>query len=600
MPELDELGRRVSRTLSVMDIGQLELLTVLEPHMKQVSFEAGEAIFSSGEESDALYLIDDGEVRIEVSSGEVDTDGVLEFRGPGSFLGDTGVLSKIPRSTSAIAHGPVLAHRVSAAGLAEVYKQSPAEGVSILRALGRDMATKAHLATQQLAQQIVDELPEPDVELLVAAAVAAQKEFEAWPEDKVDALLGDIVEAIAGNAEELAEATVAETHLGNAPHKVMKINFASRNVYEYLKGKPGCGVIGEDLERKVVEIASPVGVIVGLVPVTNPVPTLVNKTLISLKSRNAIIFSIHRMAQGVGARAGELIREALTRHGAPVDLVQWFATRTSRKQTAKLMAHDDVGMILATGGPGMVKAAYSSGKPAIGVGAGNAPAWIAADANLAQAAGAVVFSKAFDNGLICGAEQHLVVDASVQAEFTGALQAAGARVLDEQEAAKFLAGAFTPEGDLQMYFVGQSAATILGAVGIEHDPQVQLVVFPADAHNPGRAIAHERMAPVLSMFTVEGDDAAIALCKFLLSYAGAGHTANIHTQDQARIQRFAAEMPVSRILVNAPSAAGCCGMVSGLAPSLTLGCGTFGGNSTTDNVQFENLRNVKRLAYVTV
>jgi acyl-CoA reductase-like NAD-dependent aldehyde dehydrogenase len=151
-----------------------------------------------------------------------------------------------------------------------------------------------------------------------------------------------------------------------------------------------------------------------------------------------------------------------------------------------------------------------------------------------------------------------------------------------------------------MHFVGQSAGAILDAVGIEHDPDAKLVVFGADSDHPGRAMAHERLAPVISMFTVDGDEAALALCKYLLSYAGAGHTANIHTQDEQRVSRFAAEMPASRILVNAPSAAGCCGMVTGLAPSLTLGCGTFGGNSTTDNVQFENLRNVKRLARVTV
>jgi acyl-CoA reductase-like NAD-dependent aldehyde dehydrogenase len=589
----------VSGAASVMDAWQLGLLSVLEPHMEKVRFERGEAIFRSGEPSDAFYLIDEGEVRIEIPSVEVDTDGVLEFRGPGSFLGDTGVLSKIPRWSSAIAHGPVAAHRVSAEGLVRVYEESPAEGVAILRALGRDMATKMHNATQLLAEHVADAQPDAEVERLVAAAVAAQKEFEPWPEERVDELLGDIADTIAANAEALANATADETHIGNVPDKVVKINFAARNVFEYLAGKPGHGVIREDPERKLVEIASPVGVVVGLVPVTNPVPTFVNKTLISLKARNAIILSTHRMAQGVAGTAGELIRAALERQGAPIDLVQWFAKRTSRKQTAKLMRHDDVGMILATGGPGMVKAAYSSGKPAIGVGAGNAPAWVAPDADLEQAATAVVFSKGFDNGLICGAEQHLVVDASVRDEFAAALEATGAAVLDEKEAGRFMATAFNDEGDLHMHFVGQGAGVMLAAAGVERHPEPKVVVFPADAGNPGRAMAHERLAPVLSLFTVDGDEAALALCNFLLSYEGAGHTANIHTREEARIQRFAAEMPASRILVNAPSAAGCCGMVTGLPPSLTLGCGTFGGNSTTDNVQFENLMNVKRLAYVT-
>jgi acyl-CoA reductase-like NAD-dependent aldehyde dehydrogenase len=596
MQELDV----VMRNASVIDIAQIEVLTVLEPHLERVSFHAGDAIFRAGDPSDALYLIDTGEVRIEVVTEEVDTDGVLEFRGAGSFLGDTGVLSKIPRATSAIAQTEVVAHRVTSDGLAQVYKESPVEGVAILRALGRDMALKAHNATRRAVEQIEEELPDPEVERLVSAAVAAQRQFEQWPEDRVDALLADIAETVAAHAAELAEASVAETHIGNVPDKTLKINFASRNVFEYLKGKPGIGVIGEDPERKIVEIASPVGVIVGLVPVTNPVPTLVNKALISLKTRNAIIFSPHRMAQGVGTQAGELMREVLVRHGAPADLIQWFATRTSRKQTAKLMSHAHVGMVLATGGPGMVKAAYSSGKPAIGVGPGNAPAWIAPDANLEQAAGSIVFSKGFDNGLICGAEQHLVVDASVKEPFTAALEAAGARVLDGDEGARLLATAFTPSGDLQLHLTGQSAATILDTAGIEHDENVKLVVFPADADHPGRAMAHERLAPVISMFTVDGDEAALALCKYLLSYAGAGHTANIHTQDEQRVNRYAAEMPASRILVNTPSSAGCSGMTTGLAPSLTLGCGTFGGNSTTDNVQFENLRNVKRLAYPTV
>jgi acetaldehyde dehydrogenase/alcohol dehydrogenase len=243
----------------------------------------------------------------------------------------------------------------------------------------------------------------------------------------------------------------------------------------------------------------------------------------------------------------------------------------------------------------MVKAAYSSGTPAIGVGAGNAPSWIAADADLDAAAVAVIASKGFDNGLICGAEQHLVVDASIADEFRAKLAENGAAVLDQAETDRFMAEAFEPDGDLKMWFIGQPAAKILDAAGLDK-PGAKLVVFEADASNPQGAQARERLAPVLSFFTVDGDDEATALCKALLAYEGAGHTANIHSADPARAERFAATMPASRILVNSPSAHGCCGMTTGLPYTLTLGCGTWGGNSTTNNVRHTDIRNVKRMA----
>ena len=367
-------------------------------------------------------------------------------------------------------------------------------------------------------------------------------------------------------------------------------------VYAALEGEVGFGLIDSDDVRRVSEMASPVGVVIGLVPLTNPGPTFVNKTLICLKARNALILSCHRSAQQTGNTFGELIQQVLARHGAPADLVQWIRNRTSRKKTARFMRHEGVGMILATGGPAMVKAAYSSGKPAIGVGAGNAPAWVAPDADIEATAGAVIASKGFDNGLICGSEQHLVVDGSVEQAFVDALRGQGAVVLDDEQTKQFVSTAFEENGDLRMWFVGQSPSVIAGAIGMEIPPETRLIVFRADARSPEGAFARERLAPVLSLFTVDGDDEAIALCRRLLDYEGAGHTANVHTQDEERVRRFAEAMPVSRVLVNTPSAMGCCGVITGLAPSLTLGCGTFGGNSTTDNVGYRNLLNIKRVA----
>jgi acyl-CoA reductase-like NAD-dependent aldehyde dehydrogenase len=327
-------------------------------------------------------------------------------------------------------------------------------------------------------------------------------------------------------------------------------------------------------------------------------PDLARQTVeeTSLGNPDDKVFKIILASQGVyGQLAGEIIQAALARHGAPTDLVQWIKGRTNRRKTQRFMSHKDVGLILATGGPSMVKAAYSSGTPAIGVGAGNAPAYIAEDADPNMVAQAVIMSKTFDNGLICGAEQHLVVERSIADELRERLREHGAIVLDNDQTRLFMAEVFEDDGDLKMWFVGQSAEKLAAAGGVEA-PGAKLVVFEADASNPAGAQARERLAPVLSFFVVDGEDEGFALSKALLHYEGAGHTANIHTADEDRQRRFAAAMPASRVLVNTGSAHGCCGLTTGLPHTLTLGCGTWGGNSTTNNVTHRDLRNVKRMA----
>ncbi len=580
---------------SVLDAFQVELLSALQPYMQEVSFKPDDVLFARGKRADSFFIVDDGVVRLEVPTPEPDTEGVLDHVGAGAFLGHESMLAGSLHHVDAVADSDVRARKVDSLGWRRMLDDDPQQGVMILRALARQTAVHLQAAQSKLAEQIESDAPDPEVEDMVARAIAAQKEFEGWDEERVDALLGDMAQTLANAAEELAQATVAETHIGNPVDKVLKITLASMGVYSQLQGQPGIGAISVDEELKVTEIASPVGVVFGIVPVTNPVPTIINKSLIVLKSRNALIYSTHRSAGGVGNRAGELIQEALVRHSAPPDLVQWVRGRTNRRKTQRFMSHPGVGLILATGGPSMVKAAYSSGTPAIGVGAGNAPAWVAADADLKVAAEAMIASKAFDNGLICGSEQHLVVDRAVADELKVELEKAGAAVLNAEETERFMAETFEPDGDLKMWFVGQPADKIAEAAGISK-PGAKLVVFEADASNPAGAQARERLAPVLSFFTVDGDEEAIALCRSLLAYEGAGHTANIHTADSERVKRFADAIPASRILVNTPSAQGCCGLTTGLPHTLTLGCGTWGGNSTTNNVTHRDLRNVKRLA----
>jgi acetaldehyde dehydrogenase / alcohol dehydrogenase len=448
-----------------------------------------------------------------------------------------------------------------------------------------------------LSESIAD-ARDPEIDALVARSVTAQQVFAIWPEERVDALLRDLAATIADHAEQLAAATVAETGIGNIADKTQKNCFASMEVYRSLAGKPGAGVVHVDDARQVAEVASPVGVVLGLIPMTNPVATLIFKTLICLKGRNALILSCHPRTLGVTEQTGQLIQATLRRHGAPPALVQWIRRWTGHAMTHTFMRHPGVALILATGGSAMVKAAYSSGKPAIGVGTGNAPAWVCADADVESAARMVVESKSFDHGVICGSEHHMVVDAAVRARFIAALEGQGAAVLSEDAARRFTAQAFdSTTGKLRNDLIGQSAERIALELGIQVVPGTRLLVVPAGVNAIDGPYGREKLAPVLSLFTVVGVEAGLDACKRLLANEGRGHTAIIHTGSDALARRFGIEIDASRILVNTCGAQGCIGIGTGLAPSLMLGCGTFGGTSTTDNVGYKHVLNIKRIAY---
>jgi acyl-CoA reductase-like NAD-dependent aldehyde dehydrogenase len=360
--------------------------------------------------------------------------------------------------------------------------------------------------------------------------------------------------------------------------------------------RSGSGVIDDDSGRRVTSLASPVGVIFAVTPITEPVSTYINKTLIALKGRNAIVVSPHSGSGRTATAVHELALVILRAHGAPEGLVQLAAERASRQRTARYLSHPSVGMILATGGDSLVRAAYRSGRPALGVGPGNAPVWIAPDADLERAARCVIESKTFDNGLICGAEQHLLVDRSVRTEFVATLQALGTRVLTNEEQPEALRLAFTRQGRFRIKLVGQSAQTIAAAMGLDIDHSVRMLAFWDDPSDPSAAGSAERLAPIVTLYEVDGEQEAVDLAVRLLHREGIGHTAIVHSEDEDRILRFAQAVPVSRVLVNVPASHGCGGALTGLVPSMTLGCGTFGGCSTTDNVGLTNVLNVKRIA----
>jgi acetaldehyde dehydrogenase / alcohol dehydrogenase len=301
---------------------------------------------------------------------------------------------------------------------------------------------------------------------------------------------------------------------------------------------------------------------------------------------------------GVSNQVGELVQQVLSEHGAPRDLVQRVSAKQSRAIASALMAHPGVSFILATGGPGLVKAAYQSGTPAIGVGSGNAPVLLCADADLSLAASNIVLSKAFDNGLACCSENNLIVVESRMEAFTAALEEHGAAVLSTEESQRLLAVIVDPSTNrLHASMNGQAASTLAEQASIRRSYAIQVLVLPiheVSEHNP---LAREKLAPILSLFSVVDEQAGMRMCEQILALEGAGHTAIIYTHMPRLQAEFGAKMPASRILVNTPGVQGGMGLETGLQPSMTLGCGTFGGTSTTDNVTYTHLLNVKRVAY---
>lgn len=579
-----------------------EDLSVLDRYLESQTVEAGRCLFEAGAAGDCCYLIDEGQVRIELAHPEggsdVDSDAVLGYLGAGNILGELSLLDNEPRSASAHAETDLKLRRIDAGVLDGLGGDHPRVALAVYRALGRNAASKLRGSNIRLADMLFEE-QDPEVDELVSAAEQAWPAMAGFSEEAVDAVIGEIAQTVAEKAGELADATVRITKIGNVHDKTIKNKMASLGVAHSVIGQNASGQVSWDADRQVGEVAAPAGVIFGMIPLTNPVATAVFKALIAIKSRNAIILSFHRAALPLAEEVGGLIQTILKKHGMPAELVQWVRERASRKKTEQLMSHPDVSLVLATGGASMVKAAYSSGTPAYGVGPGNAPAVICSDADLGHAANSVVLSKSFDNGLICGSEHNLVVVDSVRAQFIDALTRAGAAVLTDEEAKLFARAVVDPEtGKFTPRMIGQDASVIAGMVGIKRDYEIRLLVVPTydgvGDHNP---FSGEKMSPMVSLFAAPGDAEAIDLAEELIQHEGTGHTAIIHTASQTWMDRFAARMPASRILVNSPGSQGVIGYCSGLTPSLTLGCGTFGGNSTTDNVTWHHLLNFKRVAH---
>jgi acetaldehyde dehydrogenase (acetylating) len=426
-------------------------------------------------------------------------------------------------------------------------------------------------------------------------AKSAQKIIEKMTQSEIDRIVESMVNAAREEAERLAVMAVEETGFGNVPDKVVKNLFAANDVYNAIKDMKTVGVIRRDEQNRVWEVAHPVGIVAGIVPSTNPTSTAIFKALIAVKARNAIVFSPHPSAAKCTAEAAKIMQEAAERAGAPKGLISCIKQPTL-PATNELMKHKLTDVILATGGPGMVKAAYSSGKPAYGVGPGNVPIYIHESADISTTVRKIMESKTFDNGTICASEQALVVDQSIKERVVSEFKEQGTYFLNEEEKQK-VASIIMVNGALNAKIVGKSPQVIAEMVGIEIPSDTKLLI--AEETNVGKEypFSIEKLSPILAFYTVKDWHEGSDVCVKLLELGGLGHTLGIHAEDEKIIEAFAIDKPVARIIINSGTTFGGIGATTAIQPSLTLGCGSFGNNITSDNIGPQHLLNIKRVAY---
>ncbi len=438
-----------------------------------------------------------------------------------------------------------------------------------------------------------------ELNALVARVKKAQRQYASFTQQQVDKIFRAAALAAADARIPLAKMAVAESGMGIVEDKVIKNHFASEYIYNAYKDEKTCGVLSEDDTFGTITIAEPVGIICGIVPTTNPTSTAIFKSLISLKTRNAIIFSPHPRAKEATNKAADIVLQAAIAAGAPKDLIGWI-DQPSVELSNALMHHPDINLILATGGPGMVKAAYSSGKPAIGVGAGNTPVVIDETADIKRAVASILMSKTFDNGVICASEQSVVVVDSVYDAVRERFAKCGAVILNKKER-KAVGGVLLKNGALNAAIVGQSAAAIAEIAGIFVPENSKVLIGEVSATDVSEPFAHEKLSPTLAMYRAKDFADAVDKAEQLVAMGGIGHTSCLYTdQDNQpeRVAYFGQMMKTARILINTPASQGGIGDLYNfkLAPSLTLGCGSWGGNSISENVGPKHLINKKTVA----
>ena len=429
---------------------------------------------------------------------------------------------------------------------------------------------------------------------LARQGAAAAKQMAGYTSEQIDRILKSMVEAAREHAACLGRMAVEETGFGKALDKAYKNHAASVLLYEDIRDMKTVGIISEDPEKKILEVAAPAGLIMGIVPSTNPTSTVIYKSMIAIKAGNAIVFSPHPSAAKCTLKAAEVMREAAIKAGAPEGVIGCVSMPTMAA-TNELMHCKEVALIIATGGPGMVKAAYSAGKPAIGVGAGNSPAYIERSADVKAAVEAIMASKTFDNGTICASEQSIICETCNRQQVVDELKRQGAYFMTREETEKVCRLLFKNGHAMNAKFVGRTPDVIAQAAGISIPMGTRVLIGEQDGVGEGYPLSYEKLTTVLAFYTVEDWKQACELSIQLLQN-GIGHTMSLHTQNEDIVRKFAVK-PASRILVNTGGSMGGTGISTGLNVAFTLGCGTCGGSSVSENVSPLNLINVKKVAY---
>lgn len=431
---------------------------------------------------------------------------------------------------------------------------------------------------------------------LVAKAKEAQAIYRNFSEAQINKVIEHIVRCVDEESVRLAKMANEETGFGKWQDKVIKNRFASNVVYNHIKDMKTIGILNDDKEKKIMEVGVPVGVIAGLVPSTNPTSTTIYNTLIALKCGNAIIFSPHPTAKNCILETIKVIKRAVVEAGAPEGIVDGMSV-LSMEGTSELMKHKDVSLILATGGEAMVKAAYSSGTPAIGVGPGNGPAFIEKSADIPKTVKRIIDSKTFDNGVICASEQSIVVERCTRNQVIEELKRQGGYFLNAEESEKLGKFILRSNGTMNPQIVGKDAQTLANFAGFTIPEGTKVLISEQTTVGKSNPYSREKLTTILAFYCEEDWESACNRCIELLMNEGKGHTLILHSNNEEIIKEFALKKPVSRLLVNTPGALGGIGGTTNLVPALTLGCGAVGGSATSDNVGPMNLINIRRIAY---
>ena len=432
---------------------------------------------------------------------------------------------------------------------------------------------------------------------LLRQAKQAQRTLAGMSQEQLDKITAAIAAAAGEHARRMADMAVEETGFGKKEDKELKNRFAATTLYEAIRDEKTHGILAENREKRTIDIGVPVGIVAGLVPSTNPTSTVIYKSMICMKAGNPIIFSPHPSAVNCILETVNVVRRAAEGAGAPAGSISCITTPTLEATNA-LMRHDDTRLILATGGGAMVKAAYSSGTPAIGVGAGNGPAYIHHTADVRLAVKRILDSKTFDNGTICASEQSIICDDDMVPAVKAEMERQGAYFLDDEEREKLGRFILRANGTMNPEIVGRSVKTIANLAGLEKVPATARVLVAKETGvGRGHPYSNEKLGPILAFYTAENYEKVCEKVCEILHYEGAGHTFSMHTNDDKMVDYFARRVPASRVMVNTPSALGGIGGTTALQPALTLGCGAVGGSATSENVGPMHLLNLRYVAY---